>query len=212
MANTPVQGYSIVRSSGIALPDHMNEYSDKLVAFGAPTHEELVRQGQGWSVMNVLAIAALVVRPTTVAAVEIWNGHQTRSLVIDRLFGFNLVSTAVNSAAGLWATVTRPKAAPSAGANVVPWGQTGKAYNGPVVVGLGTTIADVPSNGNAWFPYGPQYSAPNAAAPGGSWEAAINGRIIVPPQASLGIHVVGSIVGDTYQCGAAWFERLLTLM
>jgi hypothetical protein len=177
------------------------------VAEAALRFEELSRRGQGFATMVTSAVAALVVRPTTVAALELFNGYQGGgpSLVVDRLFSQNLVSTAVNSGAGLWAMVTTPKAAPTTAALAII-GNSGKGYGGPVIPATGTTVV-----ANGWFPFGPQYQDPNAAAPGGSWEALIKGRLIVPPQCSLCIHVVGSIVGDTYCSGASWFEKQIDL-
>lgn len=212
MANTAVNLNGYQRNGGgIYLPVNVNEAGELLQAQGSSPYQELSRQGIGWSVMNVLAIAALVVRPTTVAAVEIWNGSPTISLVIEDLMALHLVSTAAANNAGLWAFITKPKATPSAGANIAPWGDNGKAYNGATVVGLGTTVVDTPTNGNGWFPWGPSYSGPATATPGGSWRAPVQGKLIVPPLCSLGIHVVASLVGDTFQVGAHWYEKTLTL-
>jgi len=149
----------------------------------------------------------VVVRPSATAAVEIWNGEQGGgySYVVDRAFAWNLVATAVNSNAVMWAMVTKAKAAPAN--TLAPIGLSGKVYGGKALVAVGTTVTD-----NGWYPIGPNYIASNAAAPGGGWEALIEGRIIVPPQCSLCLHVSGSIVGDTYTQGAAWYEELLDLM
>ncbi len=158
-------------------------------------------------VRDPAAVAALVVRPSTVAAFELWNGNQPGgpSLIIDRLFSQNLVATAVNSNAGIWAMVTTTKTAPSS-ASLAVVGAYGKGYSGNVINAVGTTVV-----ANGWFPFGPNYQASNAAAPGGAWEALLEGRLIVPPGSSLCVHVVGSIVGDTYCSGASWFEKVLTL-
>ena len=176
-------------------------------AQGQTPYEYPVTQGQYWATMATSAVAGLVVRPSTVAALELWNGNQPggASLIVDRLFSQNLVATAVNSAAGLWAQVTTTKAAPST-ASLAVVGGYGKAYGGNVINAVGTTVV-----ANGWFPFGPEYIASNAAAPGGSWEAIVQGRLIVPPQCSLCIHVVGSIVGDTYCSGASWFEKVVAL-
>jgi hypothetical protein len=176
-----------------------------IIAEGQTRFEQPSSMGYGWQTMATSAVAALVVRPSTVAALELWNGSLTASLIIDRLFSQNLVSTAVNSAAGLWAQVTSTKAAPST-ASLAVTGNYGKGYPGLVIPAVGTTVV-----ANGWYPYGPEYIASNAAAPGGSWEALVEGRLIVPPQCSLCVHVVGSIVGDTYCSGASWFEKVIAL-
>jgi hypothetical protein len=86
-----------------------------LVAHGLPPYTEMTRKGNGWATMSTSAVAGLVVRPSTVAALELWNGYHTGgpSLIIDRLFFFNLVSTNVIEGFSGWAQVTAAKAAPS---------------------------------------------------------------------------------------------------
>jgi hypothetical protein len=47
--------------------------------------------------------------------------------------------------------------------------------------------------------------------PFGAVMANVEGRLIVPPQCSLCLHVVSSLVGQTFTQGAQWFEEILTL-
>ncbi len=185
-----------------------NEYQDLIVAQGLPPYTEVTRKGLGWSVMSVLAIAGLVVRPSTTAAFEIWNGASAggASLIIDRLFWFNLVSTNVIEGFSGWAQVTAPKAAPSAGANVITRGSSGKAYSGAVIAALGTTVVD-----SGWFPWGNAISkGAGGVVPFGAVAADVAGRLIVPPQCALCLHVVASLVGDTFTQGASWYEAQIT--
>ena len=186
-------GYRALRS---------NSEDEQIFAQGLPPYTELARRGLSWATMSTSAVAGLVVRPTVAAAFEIFNGYQDggKSLVIDRLFAFQLVSTAVNNGAGIWAMVTTPKAAVTSGTFAVN-GNTGKTYAGPVIAAASTVVVDV-----GWFPWGPQYIGTNAATPGGAWEAQVEGRLIVPPKCSLALHVVSSIVGDTFTQGASWYE------
>ena len=191
-------GYRGVRS---------NSEDELFTAQGLPPYTELARRGLSWATMSTSAVAGLVVRPTVAAAFEIFNGYQAggKSLIIDRIFAFQLVSTAVNNGAGIWAMVTTPKAAVTSGSFVVS-GMTGKTYDGPVIAAAATVVVDV-----GWFPYGPQYIGTNAATPGGAWEALIEGRLIIPPKCSLALHVVSSIVGDTFTQGASWHEVQLPI-
>lgn len=187
-----------------------NEKNELLVAYGLPPYTEMARKGQGWSVMTTSAVAALVVRPSTVANVELWNGEAAGGLsyIIDRSFFHNLVSTAVNSNAIPYYQVTASKAAPST-ASLAVAGNTGKqTYGGKAIVAIGTTVI-----ASGWFPFplSPNYIGPNAAAPGGGdGSGRTEGRIIVPPGSSLCLHMVASIVGDTFNQGVSWFEELLT--
>ncbi len=186
-----------------------NELAEQLVAQGLPPYTEMTRKGSAWSVMSVVAVAGLVVRPSTVAAFEIWNGNNVggKSLIIDRLFYFNLVTTAANEGWSGWASVAAAKAAPAAGANVVTRGNSGKAYSGSVIAALGTTVID-----SGWFPWtNGLVTGGSGVTPYGCAVANVEGRLIVPPQCSLCLHVVASLVGQTFTQGASFYEEQITI-
>lgn len=186
-----------------------NEKQELLSAQGLPPYTEMTRKGNGWHVMSVVAVAGLVVRPSTVAAFEIWNGYAAggKSLIVDRLFWFNLVSTNVVEGFSGWASVAAAKAAPSAGANVTTRGNSGKAYGGPVIAALGTTVID-----SGWFPWGNAYQkGAGGVVPFGAISAEVAGRLIVPPQCALCMHVVSSLVGQTFTQGASWYEEQISI-
>jgi len=185
-----------------------NEFNEQLVAHGMPRGTEMVRRGNGWGTMATSAIAGLVVRPSTTAALELWNGYGVggRSLIIDRVFAFNLVSTNVIEGFSLWAMVTQSKSAPSS-ASLVVNGLSGKTYGGPVINAVGTTVV-----ANGWFPWTQAYQkGAGGVVPFGAVIGEVDGRIIVPPQCSLCLHVVSSLVGQTFTTGAFWYEEQLTL-
>lgn len=169
-----------------------------------PRYQEITRSGIGWSTMQTSATAALVVRPTTVTGLELWNGSNQLSMVVDRLFSHELVTstTGLGGGAGIWAMVTTPKASPSS-ASLVIVGTSNKGYSGAVVNAVGTTVT-----ANGWFPYGTALKKESAGAvvPGGQLEALIEGRIIVPPQCSLCVTVVSGYAADTFCSGATWYE------
>lgn len=186
----------------------LNQLAEQLVAFGLPRGTEMVRKGRHWSVMNTSAIAGLVVRPSTVAALELWNGNNVggASMVIDRVFAFNLVSTNVIEGFSLWAAVTASKSTPSS-ASLVVRGSSGKPYSGSVVNAVGTTVVD-----SGWFPWTNAYQkGAGGVVPFGAVCADVDGRLIVPPQCSLCLHVVSSLVGQTFTVGASWSEEQITL-
>lgn len=180
----------------------------QFIAQAVAAYEELSRQGQGWQTMQTSATAALVVRPTTVTGLELWNGNGAGSglcLVVDRLFSHNLVSstTGLGGGAGIWAMVTAVKATPST-ASLAVVGNSGKAYGGAVVNAVGTTVV-----ANGWFPWGMTRMRESAGSvvPAGILEAQVQGRIIVPPQCSLCITVVSGYAADTFCSGASWYEK-----
>lgn len=179
-----------------------------LVALGLSTFAEMVRLGIGWGTMSTSAVAGLVVRPTTTAAFEIHNGNSAGgiSLIIDRLFYFNLVSTNVIEAFSGWAQVTAAKSAPTDGSFVVR-GSSGAAYSGAVIAAASTTVVD-----SGWFPWtGAYQKGAGGVVPFGATIAEVDGRLIVPPGASLCMHVVSSLVGQTFTQGASWYEKVLTI-
>lgn len=182
-----------------------NGIGDLLAAQGAPDYTEVTRKGLGYATMATGAVAALVVRPTTTAALEIYNNSPTHSLVVDRLFSHNLVGVA-NSAFGIYAMVTTVKAAPTDAALAIN-SLSGKPIpTKSVFTAASTTVVD-----NGWFPYGPFGSNVTVTTPGPTLEAIIAGRLIVPPSCSLCLHVVASTTGATFTSGAAWYAMRLDL-
>ena len=196
------------RTKGFQQQLHADEMNQLLIAQGLPSGTESTRRGSRWSTMSTSAVAGLVVRPSTTAAFEIFNGYSAggKSLIIDRIFAFNLVSTNVIESFSMWAAVTATKAAVTSGSFVVR-GHSGQAYAGPVICAASTTVID-----SGWFPVGANHTkGAGGVVPHGAVEALINGRLIVPPQASLCLHVVSSLTGQTFTQGAEWIEEVLTV-
>jgi hypothetical protein len=187
----------------------LNEKAEQLVAHGLPRYTEMTRKGAAWGCMSTAAVAGLVVRPSTTAALELFNGYPTggKSLIVDRLFYFNLVSTNVIEGFSGWAMVTTSKAAPSSASLAVSSLQGNKAYSGPVVNAVSTTVV-----ANGWFPWTNAYQkGAGGVVPFGATIGEVDGRLIVPPQCSLCLHVVSSLVGQTFTQGASWYEEQITL-
>ena len=181
---------------------------DLVMAQGLPPYAEMSRQGEGWSVISTAAAAALVVRPSTVALITLWNGEANpggKSYIIDRLFAHNLVGVANNSY-GLWATIhpagmAKPTTVIAASAtNYV--GNTGKLYVGLAIAKVDMTVGD-----NGWFPWGVSGHTITVTTPGQQIEARVEGRLIVPPQGGISVTVVATAIGSTFTCGLSWYEK-----
>jgi len=206
----PIQGS--IRTDGVVSQQAsvaLNQLAEQLVAHGLPRGTEMVRKGKAWATMSTSAVAGLVVRPSTTAAFELFNGYPVggRSLIIDRLFWFNLVSTNVIEGFSGWAQVTAAKSAPSS-ASLVVRGASGKAYGGPTINAVSTTVVD-----SGWFPWSNAYNkGAGGVVPFGAVTAEVDGRLIVPPQCSLCLHVVSSLVGQTFTQGASWYEEQISLL
>ena len=183
-----------------------NGNGDLLVAAGSvPRYTEAARRGNGYSTMATGAVAALVVRPTTTAALEIQNVTPGKVMVVDRLFTHWLVqsTTALGSGAGIYAMVTQPVSVQITDAALSIRSLSGKPpQNKTVLTAASTTVVD-----NGWFPYGytAKHESAGAVVPGGILEALVEGRLLVPYMSSLCLHVVSGYTGDTFTSGAAWY-------
>lgn len=155
------------------------------------------------SAMRATAVAALVVRPTTLAAITFWNGEGRggKSLVMDRLFGFCLVSTAAAAKSSLWYCVHLEMTKPTNDITTLRGTGDGREPdNSMVVVDEGATVLD-----NGWFPCGPfDEVEPTGVLPGGTMEWECKGRLVIPPKCGISLQVVSATVGNTYQTGASW--------
>lgn len=192
-----------------------NEKGELLTARGLPQYAEETRRGVRFATMATSAVAALVVRPTTTAALEIYNNTAAApfngkavSMVVTRLFTHELVTstTGLGGGAIIYAMVTMPKAAPTDAALAINSLSGKPAPTLHVLTAASTTVV-----ANGWFPYGPHIKKESAGAvvPGGGAEAIMDGRLIVPPGCSLCLHVVSGYTGDTFTSGAEWlFEDL----
>lgn len=200
-------------NKGEEKPLESDEDGNLLVSQGYPAGVELSRLGAGWSVIATAAVAALVVRPSTVAGITLWNGEAPggKSYVIDRLFTHHLVGTSAISYFSIWACV-HPPGMTDPGSDIARSatnlvGNTGKAYNGAGVVGVGETVDD-----NGWFPWGQGQPTPVVnTIPGSAATAEVNGRLIVPPTGGISLTVVASVVGETFTSGLSWYEAQLAL-
>ena len=185
----------------------LSEYGDLLVAKGLPDYTDLTRRGLGYGTMATAAVAGLVVRPTTIAALEIFNNSEVESLIVDRIFTQNLVSTNVIESFILYAMVTRPKAAPTDAALAINSLSGKAAATRDVLTAASTTVVD-----NGWFPWGESFTkGAGGVVPHGGIVAEIRGRLIVPPQSALCLHVLASLVGQTFTSGATWYKLKLKL-
>ena len=192
---------------GVERPVESAEERSLLASLVLPPYTELTRRGNGWSVMNTSALAALVVRPSTVANLTLWNGEGSggKSYIIDRAFAHNLVGVA-GSSYGIWLCIhPAGMAAPTADITAIK-GNSGKAYNGLAKVDTGATVND-----NGWFPWGDAGHAVTVTVPGGQVGVLVEGRLIVPPQGGISLQVVADAIGATFTPGFAWYEEKLTL-
>ena len=199
-----------VRGTGGLSVAGANQAGDALVAQGLPPYTEITRRGGGYQVMNTTALAALVVRPSTVANLTLFNNNAAggKSLIIVRAFAFNLVSTAAQARHGLWLCSHKPGlVSPTADITAIKSLSCKANYGGGAVADTGMTVID-----DGWFPWGPWGDVePTGVLPGGILEVKVDGAIIVPPTCGVSTQVVSSVVGNTYTTGFMFYEEQLAL-
>jgi len=185
--------------------------SNLLVAQGAPPFAEMTRRGNGWAAMNTSALAALVVRPSTVANFTLFNNELAggKSYIILRAFAFNLVTTAAQARSGLWLCVHPPGlVSPTNDITARSSMNARAAYNGRAICDTAMTVVD-----NGWFPWGITTDVePTGLLPGSVLTAEVDGRIVVPPQCGVSTQVVSSVVGNTFTSGFMWYEEQLAIV
>lgn len=180
------------------------------VAQALPAGAEATRQGKRWSVINTSALASLVVRPSTVAMVTLYNAEPGggKSYVIERLFAHALV-TAANSTYGIWAQINERDASPIGADDMAAEIRShngGHKYGGNAVVGIAETVV-----AEGWFPHGRAGVSVTVTVPGAQLEAKIDGRMIIPPLNALSITVVSNNTSNTFTSGMEWTEEQLDI-
>jgi hypothetical protein len=182
-----------------------------LVAQGNPPFAEIVRRGNAWAAMNTAALAALIVRPSTVANCTLFNNEPEggKTYIISRAFAFNLVTTAAEARSGLW-LCAHPRGLSSPTNDITARGsmQCKANYGGRAIIDTAMTVTD-----NGWFPWGQTTDVePTGVLPGAVLTVHVDGRILVPPQCGVSTQVVSSVVGNTFTSGFEWYEEQLDLL
>ncbi len=160
------------------------------------------------SAMTTSAVAGLVIRPTTVSLITIFNGEAQggKSLVIDRLFCFQLVSGAAQSMFQLWyCNHTQPINVAKPANDIATLRGTGDGREpdlGTVRVEVDGAVLD-----DGWFPIGGFGEAEEVGIlPGGGTEWECKGRLIVKPKSALSLQVSAGTINEDFTVGASWWR------
>lgn len=192
----------------------LNYADEQIFAQGWPPYTEMTRRNKGWQVMTTSAVAALVVRPSTTALFTLYNNNTAASkiaFIIDRIFAFNLVNTDAVEDWGVWAMINATgMAAPTADITAIKsMSGLATAYGGGAICDVGATVTD-----NGWFPVdtiGSKVGNTSTVTPGTSIAIPIEGRFVIPPTAAISVHVVASLVGQTFTTGFSWYETVVPM-
>lgn len=160
------------------------------------------------SVITSAAVAGLVVRPDTTSHLTIWNGENEggKTLVIDRIFCFQLVSAAAASLYTMWYCMHLSMTKPTNDIITLRGSGDGRTPDLSVVIAdVDATVLD-----DGWFPCGGDGMVEaTGVLPGGGTEWECNGRLIVPPTHGISLAVSASSVGEDFTVGAAWWRTQL---
>lgn len=171
------------------------------VLYNAPLKLLWTAKGYGFQAMATAAVAALVVRPSTLSIATLRNTSASKVLVMERAFAHALVPAAQSDYA-LWLCVHPPVS--TAGTDEIT---IRNSTNGGVAGGSETTFENAAAvAADGWFPWGNAYTTVTVTTPGGICIAEIDGRLIIPSMAAISISVVASVNTATFTCGFHWFE------
>lgn len=193
---------------GIARVPALTAAREQITSQGFPTRTEMSRLGWGWRGIDTSATAAVVVRPSTVAGLTLWNGSTDKVYVIDQVGAFNLVTTDAVEAWSVWECLHPTLAAVTADITAIK-GYSGNAYSGNARLDTGATVTD-----DGWFPVSPFGVVGNSSTttPGNALVHDRDGRILVKPGAGYSINVVASLVGQTFTHYISWYEVPIGLL
>ena len=187
----------------------VNENGDVLIAHGFPRYTDIVRKGARWSVQTATAFAPGVALPTTVAVLELANKSLTKSMILDRVWAWQLLGTAAVQGYAIWAQVGATVL--SANTALVIYSSNGKAsYASAAGTEIQTAINQTVA-ASGWELVASAYGTLNAATPMGGFAGEMEGRLIVPPGKSLHLMVEGSLAtASSWHCGAAVIMATIT--
>ena len=209
---TKIRGIQTV--SGNEIDIKANEAGAVLAAQEAAQFEDITRAGKAFHCISVTTTAAVIAIPTTAGMLSIWNSADDggKSIIIDAVFGYAVAGGAVLYQAGMIYVVGQTRVATNGGAIVVRRNNGYGATSDSVAVCDDVPTLDaVTGVAVGWMPIGNSVTSAVISLGGLAIYERVDGRIIVPPGRALGLHVLASAVGTTWQVGAMWHEKVLTL-
>lgn len=198
-------------NSGSDFPIAVNENNDQMVAQGMPPYADLTRRGVRFKVATATPFTPEVVLPTTVAKLEVKNQFLNQVLVIDTIWSWQLLGTAVVWSHTPWAQVGAPVVAADT-ALVVYYSNKVSPVASAAGTQLRTAINQtVVANGWECFPGSTMNFGLAAATPGGANVGQVDGRLIVPPSLSVHLTVTASVAtASSIHCGVSGYVLPIT--
>src|SRR6516162_125352 len=199
----------------------LNQALELLVAQGSAQYEEFTRPGRAFWTGTTTAVAGVVAIPTTAVMLALFNNaiDGGKSLIIDWIAAQNVASTAVATQAQMLALIGQTReTAPTAAAitfkkmNGLAGGANQQVDSVAIPIIGGTALPATTGIVGNWFPVGQNAVKPVVTTnPGYGTYQRLDGSVIVPPGRYFAMHVLSSVVGETFQGFIGWHERQITL-
>lgn len=194
--------------------DTLNEFLETLIAPSASPWGELTRAGRAFETHTTTAVAAVVARPTTAVMLAVYNNEPDggRSYIIDHAWALLEAGTAAAGQFTILQALGQVREAVPTDAALAINQRNGMGHKDTLARTILNATALPGTTGIAgnWSVAPGQTSTgkPGAGAtPGGFAQAAIDGRVIVPPGRYYALHVMADVIGSTFTVGLGWHER-----
>lgn len=207
-------------SSGTEVQLNLNQQLELLIASSASQYMEIVKPGRAFWIGNTTAVAGIVAIPSTAVNLALYNNDADggRSLIIDWVAASGVAKTAAAGQQQMLANIGQVRETAPANSALVAKKRNGfgKGTPSPDTVALsiigGTPLPAGTGIAANWFPIGPAFGSPGAAAtPGHGAFQRVDGDIIVPPGRYFALQVLADVVGSTYVTFIGWHEKQLSL-
>lgn len=207
----------INRVTGAEKNVQANEAGDLLMAQGAARYEDATRSGKRFIMRNTTAIAGVTAIPTTAINCAFHNSDPDggRSMIIDAIFSIQaaIASAAFDQFGMIW-VLTQTREATLTDAGLIPRKLNGVGASSDTaayIVVPAETLEAVGGVAIGWMPVGNSVNTSVNTLLGAMLWQDIDGKIIIPPGRTLGLHMMVSEVTPTFNMGIMWHEKTITL-
>lgn len=206
---------AVNRVTGRPIDLQANEAGEALVAMGGSRFEEITREGHAFHCQSETATAPVAAPGTTTCGFGIWNSAADggRSIIIDMLFAANVTAGATLGNFSMMYVLGQTRVVALTGDLTIRKNNgMGPTTDSVALCEAGGAILDtVTGVVIGWLPIGPTVNAHVVSLFGMCLVAEVDGRIIVPPGRALGLEVIADTAAGTWNMGAMWHEKVITL-
>lgn len=202
MAEFQIFGVRI--STGLKTSIKATREGDLYIAHNLPPYALATAAGRGWWAQATAAASGTTTIPTTTALGTLWNGYTTKSLIIDRLFANSEFWDAGNyNMFFLWVCVHAKVTTALDGDITIHGLRSGDAtYGGQAKFDVGETVVD-----DGWFSVANSERTHQGNVKGmANIDYRMDGRIVLPPDGEMSIHIGCNDSNLTFQVGCSWYE------